>query len=381
MKSTFFQTWSDYYGTELTQPIYDGTSYYDSQALKPTETNVWISDIYCQNLVSEADGGAISLTRSTNRLLIEFSSFVFCRTVMPIGELYIYGGAIYRDSYTNSYGSIYNKICGYGCSSEDSFSFILSYEHGQIHIFRDSSVIYSESYVSEAVGMTFSHPKLYFNNISFNYAENTPACGITGSEPDEEGYSSYFISNSICNNTAKTYGCIEIQLSGILEPHEGASIMNGTNIISNFQGDVTRYALIFLKLQFTMKQCSLYNNSVPIFYTYSTNQGHHSRVTLIDTYFEPSQWRSNDATAITDETGTRSFVNQIEVVTKQECIYHFATPTGLPNHLDGGAIAGFVISFLLVIAITAVTTFFLMRYFQSHKNTSNQQSKESPSII
>jgi hypothetical protein len=103
----YFRTaWNDYFPATSTTNLNSQTP---TSRQTPSNTGVHVSNCLFGSISSSSAGGALYC--SSTYFLVEFSSFISCKTSN-------YGGAIY---FTNSGGqSVLYEICGYDCCSTHS---------------------------------------------------------------------------------------------------------------------------------------------------------------------------------------------------------------------------------------------------------------------
>ena len=161
--------------------------------------NIYIFLCVFESLVSDSWGGALYLSRTSTNLLIEETSFIYCSASG--------GGAFYFDG-SLSLTSVFNKICGYKCSSTTYYyNFGVSYSNynvkNEFYLLSISNTFSSNTQsFNYMFYITMGYAKLQNSNSSYNLGKNN--CGIT-MYAQQSTTASY---NTISNNNNTDGYCI-----------------------------------------------------------------------------------------------------------------------------------------------------------------------------
>jgi hypothetical protein len=203
------KTFTEVYGSVESLETFEGPEY--NIGIYLNDTNVYVHDCIFRNCVSTYHGGAIFCSSNVNKLLIEQTSFISCKTLNSTG------GAI---CFPIIHQCVLSKICAFNCSStcngysSRQFAYIaaLSNVNNKNHI-KDSSIAHTlmeSSYSAEIINLALGTIICQSDNISNNECSVISAISC---RPAQYGSSTISYS-SIVNNTAIEYACLYFDAYG-----------------------------------------------------------------------------------------------------------------------------------------------------------------------
>jgi hypothetical protein len=298
----------------------DPTSYqfqnFIGETLIPTEQNVFVHECRFIECSSDSSGGALQISSSVSRLLVEQSSFFCCRTLGSNG------GGIYYDIASGE--CVLSRVCAFNCSS----TYGSGYSYGQFayinadnrkHV-NDSSIthtLYESKSSRYALVLNNGNILCPSVNITNNECRYYPALRFvpTGAQSTYTCNISY---SSIVNNTAKDgYGYID------LNRYPSSHFIYTCNILNNNQTDTSRYATIYAYANVLVKDsCILGNNKGNrVFYEdYSSCKITISNCTIDDDIFTSGRYYGSVTFSQSIE---RTFINALSHIQTQKCDSYF----------------------------------------------------------
>ena len=287
--------WIEHYGQNSGEPTKKTKLPNTPQSF---ESNTWLYDCTFQGLTDRAID--FSSSSSSNKLLVEYSSFNTCSSS---GD----GGAIY---FGTSGQCVLSSVCGVKCNTGNSqwgqfcYVWVSSGETNKNHII-DSSVTLTKQTNARS---TLYHWNGDVSCKGVNVSNNQVYCfsGIYILNPSISSISF----SSFRNNKASNYICLDF----VSNTHQ----MTNTNIIENNQQS-TSYGIIYAsKSEVTMIHCSVFGNcetgSGSVF---SVSSG---SITCSNCSFGPNQQtKSEEEGTIDFGTPSEPFINYYEFLELDEC--------------------------------------------------------------
>jgi hypothetical protein len=307
----FKGSFEDVYGTGLNPTNYIRNEYAGTQ-LTPSANNVYVYDCFFHDFSSSSNGGAINCGSSVYKLLIEQSSFFFCKTSGS------YGGGVYFE-YSGNYECVMSKICGFGCScgSYGTCAFIRLYNSANYkNHFNDSTITHSlKDGKSQWDSIFLSSDTILFpsNNFTNNECNRNPAfcCVSQRSSTLELCIVSYC---SIVNNTANGgYSCIRLYSSGSTHRIDTCNIINNKQT-SSYEGTISAFSNVLIK-----DSCILGNNEGnSVFYTSSSSY----TITVSNCTVDNNRY-SGSGSVIFTKTAESSFIHALSHIVTRSCDSNF----------------------------------------------------------
>jgi hypothetical protein len=313
------RTFVDVYGTGYSTSNFTGPEY--TQSITTNAQNVYVHDCVFRDCSSTTEGGALSCGTSVNRLLVEQTSFISCKTSSSKG------GAIYFYSTSNGQ-CVLSKICSFGCNLSYSgynlgmcaYIYATSNNNYKNHV-NDSSVIHS---LTKNIDTLFALD-IYFGNVlcpsvnlSNNQCNRYPAlrCYITGSSGSDTCCISY---SSFVNNTAdgsSGWGCVYIRnsISTASQSIVACNLINN-KIASPANGIIDSGANLFIR-----NSCILGNAiGKTIFYTNSGS------ITLINCTIDDDIFTNGRyiGSVTVSKTIQSTFINALSHIATRKCDSYF----------------------------------------------------------
>jgi hypothetical protein len=246
--------------------------------------------VFFISISSTGNGGALCCTSATS-FLVEFSSFISCKT--SSGE----GGAVY---FANSGGqSVLHGVCGYDCFANQHYQFYRS------EVKDDASYKNYVNYSSIArcvnENSNSHHTLLLYKgknccssvNVSINkcYYRSGIYC-----YPSSSNYvTCSFTYSSFTDNIATGYTCIFLWKSGEKYEMKSCNILRNTQPLGNEEGTIYTSGNLMIE-----DSCILENKATYIFSQYSSYTITLSNCTIDST--------SNNGYLTTQNTVTKSFI-------------------------------------------------------------------------
>ena len=319
---SFRTSFEDVYNiTEYTVPEYTGTR------LEPTGNNVYIHFCFFEELTSSEDGGAIYCRGSVQRLLVEQSSFISCKTSDDRG-----GGIC---SYSSQ--CVLSKICAFKCYSTYSYDRCIEEEDPWFCSYSSDGQF---AYISAKYDITCKN-HVNDSSITHTLKDNTDprfalclydgnilctSVNLTNNECEEytalnccpPSSNTYRISyNSIVNNTSNGgHSCIWLRNSvSDLCCIDTCNILNNKQTATYF-GTIMAHANILIK-----NSCILGNNEGNmVFYALPSRTITISNCTIDDDIFSKTRYYGS---VTVNKTIERPFINALSHIAIRKCDSYF----------------------------------------------------------
>jgi hypothetical protein len=299
------RTFDDVYGSGLNPTPYTAPTYTDKR-IDISVTNAYVYNCLFRSLTNSNDGGALYCSSSVNKLLVEQSSFISCRTTSGSG-----GGVLF---YNMGKGEcVLSRICGFDCSATvyGQFARIITRTgiNYKDHV-NDTSLTHSlvmSSNIIYTLDLNYGNTLCPSVNITNNVCRSQTALYCYPSSSDT-GCVSY---SSIVNNTANDYNCIYLTNSGSSHYIDTCNILNNKQASSSY-GTIYAYANLLIK-----DSCILGNNiGKTVFYqNYASAKITISNCT-IDNYM-------SSGSVVFTKIPESSFIHALSHIATQSCDSYF----------------------------------------------------------
>jgi hypothetical protein len=294
--------WNDYFTSTNTTQL-NSQTFFSKQT--PSGTGVYISNCLFSSIRSSDAGGALYCT-SVIYFLVEFSSFISCKTSSSnYGAIYFYNGGGQ---------SVLHGVCGYNCCTTGGYN----YQFGYIEVKNDAS---SKNYVNYSsivrcvnensgswymFGLQNGKTFCPSDNISMNkcgYYSGTLCWPTT----DSNSFAYSLRYSSFTDNNAIVYVCIFIW-----RDNSKFEIKN-CNILRNTQGSLDSEGTFRINGNLKIDgSCILENTATRMFYQYSSSY----TITFSNCTVDKTTCNQN---VVTKDIVTKSFILALKHISTQNC--------------------------------------------------------------
>jgi hypothetical protein len=280
--------WNDYFPgtspTNLSSQIY---------TLRQTPSNTYVYVLNClfNSITSTGHGGSLYCT--STYLLVESTSFLFCKTSGG------YGGALYFEN-TNSGRCVLHDVCGYDCCTTDGNP--RNFAHMYVNNDISSKNYLNYSSVSRCVNtigwdtLRLENGKICFQ--SFNITNNKCAGNTVLCCPfvDSNSFTCSFLYSSFADNSVANTALLLLWSSGAKFEIKSCNILRNSQVTVNSYGMISTMGNTMID-----DSCILENKATPIFYTTSSS----FKITLSNCTVDST---SNNGYLITQNPVSKSFI-------------------------------------------------------------------------
>ena len=310
--------WDGY--TENNMPKTENEDFYNNKTFdnqnKPiyiTTRNVYVTNSIFIQCTNSGEGGAVYYSKTSGKILVEFSTFGECYSTSSGGAICVY----------NSDCVMY-CVCCYGCYATSTGQFIRNAWYDGLNYINSSSVCSSSSSGSRTMDINYGEQICTFVNISNNHVSERSAIHF-----DDSIFISYITYCSINSNYASMGYCVWLYVQG-----SKSYVIDKCNIINNEQHS-TSYPVIYCWKNTEIKNCCILNNKAinntkcPLF---GISSG--CKLTLIHCHCQNITKTSNGIIN-TNNITTNEFINYLKFTeTEKGCLSGIDQVDGLiPNEV------------------------------------------------
>jgi hypothetical protein len=297
--------WSDYFTGSPSSTLSNG---YGTQ--QTPSGNVYVSNCLFGSITSgSSGGGAVYCSSSVTLLLVEFSSFLSCKTSG------CYGGAIHFSN-TGSGQSVLHEVCGYDCYSTYTSSSFGQFSRTNVYNADSSKNYVNCSSISRCVNeRSSSHRTIYLyygktycqsTNMSMNKCYYSSAI-FCDNFRNSNSVTCLFSYSSFVDNIAISHSCLVLWYSS------SNNEIKSCNILRNTQGTLGTNGIIYTNANLIIEgSCILGNSANNIFFASS------SSYTITVSNCTVDKTTSNNGLTILN-TATKSFILALNHLSTQNC--------------------------------------------------------------